>query len=646
MISPSRGALATPAPDIAASPGPKKNLPHQAVSVATLFATAAWFGVVTGLGEGLGLLLFQRINWVQWARVMHVSKEIIWISPVVDLGFFLLIGCAVGLLSRIFRRMPALRVLVFVLTFLTAYDWLMLTGHFYRRAALVFALGVAVAFGRGLRTHETTAVRLWRKSTVWTLAALVLVFAGIEGGKRIREQRAANSLPAAAPGSPNVLVIVIDTLRADHLSSYGYSRPISPNIDRLAGNGVLFENAIAPSSWSLPSHASLVTGRAVHEHGMGNIRPMPWLGWGNRGLNGLPTIGAELQKLGYRTGAFSANRIYFTSNVGLGRGFLHFDDYFDGVGDCFVRTEFGREFAREYMNRSKKSKFTRAFERLGLGSWLDKDSEGSGDYGGVYGIRKRADEVNRESLRWIARDRQHPFFAFLNYLDVHFGYGGPAGYPKPAWDQGSVVDEYDAGIKYTDDYIGQLLRGLDDLGLLKNTIIVLTSDHGEALGDHGLSYHGAALYWELVHVPLIISWPGHIPEGVRVEQPVGNAAIAATIGDLVGLKQNPWPGALTPVWTGGTRDWPNVVSELPKTNTIVSADRAMQGKIPIATDGWMKSVVSPQWQLIVHEKYGNQLYAWRSDPHESRDLANTPEGRAAIAALTQAGPPARLSRSN
>jgi arylsulfatase A-like enzyme len=625
MISPPRGAVATAAPGIAAPAAPQRNPLAQSVSVPTLFATAAWFGVVAGFGEGLGLLLFQRINWAQWSRVMHVSKQIIWISPVVDLGFFLLIGCAVGLLSRIFRRMPALPVLVFLLTFLTAYDWLMLTGHFYRRAALIFALGVALAFGRWLRSHETAAVRLWRKSAIWALAALVFVFAGIEGGKRIREQRDVSNLPAAAPGSPNVLVIVIDTLRADHLSSYGYSRTTSPNIDRLASNGVLFENAIAPSSWSLPSHASLVTGRAVHEHGMGNIRPMPWLGWGNRGLNGLPTIAEELQKRGYRTGAFSANRIYFTSNVGLGRGFLHFDDYFDGVGDCFVRTGFGREFAREYMNRSKKSKFTRAFRRLGLSSWLDKDSEGSGDYGGVYGIRKRADEVNRETLRWIASDRQHPFFAFLNYLDVHFGYGGPAGYPKPTWDHGSVIDEYDAGIKYTDDYIGQLLRGLDDLGLLKNTIVVFTSDHGESLGDHGLSYHGAALYWELVHVPLIFSWPGHIPPGVRIEQPVGNAAIAATVGDLAGLKQNPSSDALTALWTGHAHDWPNVVSELPETNTIVSADRAMQGKIPIATDGWMESVVSPQWQLIIHQRYGNQLYAWPSDPHESRNLANTPE---------------------
>lgn len=626
---------AAPSPSAAAVAKPTVTSNPASVSFISLLATAAWFGIVCGTGEGAGLLLFQRINWAQWARVMHVWKEILWISPVVDLCFFLLIGLAVAIVSRIFPRLPSIRVLAFLLILLTAYDWLMLTGHFYRPAALLFALGASVAVNRWLAKHKVSAVETWRASALWLLASLVLLIGVIQGGKWIHEERAVSSLPTAQPGSPNVLVIVVDTLRADHLSAYGYSRPTSPNIDLLAEHGVLFENAIAPSSWSLPSHASLVTGRAVHEHGMGNVEPMPWMGWGKSSLNGLPTLGEALQKAGYRTGAFSANRIYFTSNVGLGRGFIHFEDYFDSVGDCFVRTEFGREFARLYMNRSQKSKFTRAFKYLGLGSWLDKDSEGSGDYGGIFGIRKRADEVNRETLRWVARGQGHPFFAMLNYLDVHFGYGGPPNYPKPAWDHGSPIDEYDAGIKYTDDYIGRLLHGLDDLGVLKNTIVIVTSDHGESLGDHGLSFHGAALYRELVHVPLIISYPGHIPEGVRINQVVQNDAIASTVLDVIGANQNSFPGAsLALLWRGSQpQAWPNAVAELPQTNTIVAADRAMQGKIPIATDGWMKSVISPQWQLIIHQKYAPQIYDWKKDPEERANLANTVEGRAAIAAL-------------
>jgi arylsulfatase A-like enzyme len=597
-----------------------------------LLLTAVWFGLVAGFVEGAEFLAFQHINWAAWAREIHVSKQILWISPIVDLGFFLLIAIVVATIARIFPRLPALQVLVFMLGFLTTYDWLRVTGRLYRNACVLLALGLATVLLRWLRRHEETAANVFRRSAPWLLASLALVIATMEGGMRLHEVFATSRLGPAAGDSPNVLVIVIDTLRADHVSSYGYGRPTSPEIDHLAQHGALFENAIAASSWSLPSHASLVTGRPVHEHGWGNVRQIPWLGWGHSALNGLPALGEELQQRGYRTGAFSANRVYFTSNVGLGRGFIHCEDYFDSVGDALVRTEFGREFARRYMNRSSKSVFTRAFRALGLGSWLDKDSEGSGDDGGAFGIRKRADEVNRETLSWIERDTKRPFFAFLNYLDVHYSYGGPQGYPKPSWDHGTIIDEYDAGLKYDDDSMGRLLHRLDELGILKNTIVIVTSDHGESLGDHGLTYHGAALYRELIHVPLIVSYPGHIPDGVRVEQLVSNAAIASTVMDLVGQRSNPFPGpSLAELWRRpvSVQTWPNVVSELPQTDTIVTADRVMQGKEPLATDGSMRSVFTPQWHLIQHDKWGEQIYDWKADPQESRNLIDTPEGRAA-----------------
>ena len=153
----------------------------------------------------------------------------------------------------------------------------MLTGHFYRVAALLFGLGVAVAFSRWFSKHEASALNIWRRSVFWLAAALAVMIIAIQGGKSLTESRAVSNLPTAVPGSPNVLVIVVDTLRADHLSSYGYMRQTTPNLDNLARGGVLFENAIAPSSWSLPSHASLVTGQRVNEHGMGNVEPMPHL---------------------------------------------------------------------------------------------------------------------------------------------------------------------------------------------------------------------------------------------------------------------------------------------------------------------------------------------------------------------------------
>ena len=462
-------------------------------------------------------------------------------------------------------------------------------------------------------------------------AVFLLTLWAIQGGKWAHEKIAVARLPAAPQSAPNVLVIVLDTLRADHLSSYGYSRPTSPEIDRIASQGVLFENAIAPCSWSLPSHASLLTGRAPSEHGMQNVQAMPWPGWGEKSLSGYPALGEVLRHRGYRTGAFSANRIYFTRNVGLGRGFIHFEDYFDSVGDSFVRTLYGREFARLYLNRSENSKVTRALRYLGLESWLDKDSEGSGDFGGAYGVRKRASAVNQELMQWIDRDRQHPFFAFLNYLDVHYSYGGPPGYPKPDWDRGTTVDEYDAGLKYVDDYIGRLLRELERREA-RNTIVVITSDHGESLGAHGLSYHGAALYRELIQVPLIISYPQQIPKGLRVAVPVSITGIPGTVMDLLADREpGVFPGpSLSALWKSQNQqtNWPYPISELAQTDIIVPADRVVEGKIPIATNGWMKSLVAPRWHLITHEKFGHQLYDWTNDPKESNNLIDSPEGRA------------------
>ncbi|PYX18062.1 MAG: hypothetical protein DMG84_01320 [Acidobacteria bacterium] len=601
------------------------------VSIETLVLVATWFGIFAGLTEGGGLLLFQRINWTQWGRLMHVSKEVLWISPLVDLSFFLIVSLSVWLISRLSQRIPSIQVLVFLLTFLTIYDWLALTNRLYHRACLIMALGVAVAFTRWIAKREASSVTFWKKSTPWLAAVFLLTLWAIQGGKWAHEKIAVARLPAAPQSAPNVLVIVLDTLRADHLSSYGYSRPTSPEIDRIASQGVLFENAIAPCSWSLPSHASLLTGRAPSEHGMQNVQAMPWPGWGEKSLSGYPALGEVLRHRGYRTGAFSANRIYFTRNVGLGRGFIHFEDYFDSVGDSFVRTLYGREFARLYLNRSENSKVTRALRYLGLESWLDKDSEGSGDFGGAYGVRKRASAVNQELMQWIDRDRQHPFFAFLNYLDVHYSYGGPPGYPKPDWDRGTTVDEYDAGLKYVDDYIGRLLRELERREA-RNTIVVITSDHGESLGAHGLSYHGAALYRELIQVPLIISYPQQIPKGLRVAVPVSITGIPGTVMDLLADREpGVFPGpSLSALWKSQNQqtNWPYPISELAQTDITVPADRAVEGKIPIATNGWMRSLVAPRWHLITHEKFGHQLYDWTNDPKESNNLIDSPEGRA------------------
>ncbi len=603
-------------------------------TAASFLVVALGSGIGAGFIEGAGLLLFQRINWARWGPMMHVSPEIIWTSPIVDSIIFLIVALICYIAARVVPRLPAMRALVFLLTFLTMYDWLTLTSRLYHRACLLLALGVAVAFTRWSGKKENSVLQFWRKATPWIVAAWILAFAGTQGGASLRERSSVAKLPTAMASAPNVLVIVVDTLRADHVSSYGYSRPTTPNLDHLAQQGVSFENAISTSSWSLPSHVSLLTGRYQFEHGVGAVQPEPWLGWGSKGLGGFPTLGQALEKRGYRTGAFSANRTYFSRDLGFGRGFLHFEDYFHSPSDAFVRTLYGREFARIYLKRSEHSLVKRMLRKLGLPSLLDQDAEGSGSYGGAFGVRKRADVIDQEVTTWIDRDRQRPFFAFLNYFDVHDPYGAPRDYPRPSWPRQTDIDAYDDGVKYVDDYLGRLMDELVRRGLANNTLVVITSDHGESLGQHHLRTHGKALYRELVRVPLVIWYPGHVPAGVSVPRPVTNAAIPATVLDLIGAGPFPASPSLSALWqTGGAPDWPDPLSELAHNAISDKEDQIAKSLIPTASTGAMKSLVTSQWQFITHETMGDQLYDWAIDPTESNNLAPTPRATATLGDL-------------
>jgi arylsulfatase A-like enzyme len=587
-----------------------------------LLLIAIWFGIFAGLIEGCGLILFQRLNWQNWGQMLHVSAPIIWISPVVDLALFALVTCLVFVIGKIFLRVRAFPILIFLLSFLTAYDWLTLTGRLYHRSCLLLALGVAAAFTRWVMRNEAACIRFWKRAFLWITAAFLVTFVAIHWGTRWNESREVAELPAATPGSPNVVIIVLDTLRADHVSSYGYARQTSPNIDRLATEGVLFENAVSPTPWSLPSHASLLTGRYQFEHGIQDIPAMSPLGLKRPQLNGFPSLGEVLQKRGYRTGAFSANRVNFTANLGFERGFLHFEDYFHSPADAFLRTLYGREFSRIYLNRTEHSKVKRLLRWFGFNSILDRSDEGSIRVLGALGIEKRATEVNREFVQWIdSGPSGRPFFSFLNYIDVHHPYGGPPSFDKP-WKGDSVIDLYDDGIKYVDDCVGELMRELQQRGLAGNTLVVVTSDHGESLGDHRIAFHGEALYREQIHVPLIFWFPGRVPSGFRVPSPVSNASIAATLVSLLNLPAVPEfkRPAIDGLWKAPQPDSSsNVLSEVSQLYPASDEDIISEKEVPVSMNGAMKSLSTSQWELIAHEKLGNQLYNYARDPGEKVD---------------------------
>jgi arylsulfatase A-like enzyme len=601
--------------------------PAQNVDAARLLLLAACFGLITGLIEGFGLQAFYGFQWFGLnSRIPEgVSIEILWISPIVNLAFFLFLGLLLATLNRLLPRLPVLRVALFLFSFMAVVDWVGLTGRIGIVAELVLATGLATVISRYMHDRSTAlwrlAPRLVRGAAIATLVAVLAV----EGGIWTREEVATRHLPVASESAPNVLVIVVDTLRADHLSTYGYARATSPSLNDIARQGVLFENAISTSSWTLPAHQSLLTGRYPHEHGP--LREQP--------LNeSYATLAQVLDNHGYRTAGFSANNDFFCRRAGFDHGFLHFEDYFYSVGDMAYRTFWGRVFFHNY-----------------LAALLGRDE---------LPARRNAANVNRSLLRWLDRDRDKPFFAFLNYLDVHTPYLPERSYRykfasrdtraqcpptrqslaiplhrptefeylmalSPACFQ-LQIDAYDGGISYVDDQIAALFAELARRGLDKDTLIVITSDHGESFREHGFVTHGTSLYRELVWVPLIYWWPGHIPSGMRIDRPISAASLPATILDLVGdsdAKDFPVP-SLTQLWNhpGSSPDWPFPISEM-------AQDLYVPKQYP-AYRGWLKSITDPQWHLIVAQSDPAELYRYPEDPGEIQNLVGSAQGNAVI----------------
>jgi arylsulfatase A-like enzyme len=599
-----------------------QNLPAR-----SLLLLSACFGLVTGLVEGLGLWAFHGLPWFTLnSRIPEgVSVEILWISPVVNLFLFLALGLVVVAFSRLFPRPSWLRISLFLFSFMAVADWAGLTGRIGPIAVLVLAVGFGTVASGRLYEKRATLLRYAPVAVRWTALATLVAFFAVEGGIRLRERIATSHLPTASKSSPNVLVILVDTLRADHLSGYGYARPTSPHLDHIAQQGVVFEDAISTSSWTLPAHQGLLTGRYPHEHGPLREQPLK---------RSLPTLAQVLDDHGYRTAAFSANTDFFNRRAGFDRGFLHFEDYFYSVADSVYRTFWGRLVFHNYV-------------------------------GGLLGLdelpgRKKAADVNRALLHWLDRDHDKPFFAFLNYLDVHgpyipeqpyrYKFANPAsqaqcaptllGRLNPLHRPDEVehllqlspacfqlqVDAYDGAVSYVDDQIASLFSELAGRGLDKNTLVVITSDHGESFGEHGLVSHGTSLYREQLWVPLIYWWPGHVPSGMRIDRPISGASLPATILNLLGDgNQKDFPVAsLAQLWEqpGVNPDWPYPLSEM-------AQDLYIPKQFP-GYRGWLKSITDPQWHLIVAQADPEELYDYVRDPIESQNLADTSQGKEAI----------------
>lgn len=328
---------------------------------------------------------------------------------------------------------------------------------------------------------------------------------------------------------PNILLVVMDTARADHLSCYGYPRQTTPALDALAGEGTLFENACTPAGWTLPAHASLFTSLYPSAHGLNRV--------GDRLAEGVPTVAERLARLGYRTVGIT-NNAFIGKLSGLCRGFETFIEPtapLSGVRPAIVR------------------KAGRRLHRLLFGQRWD------------IGASRTAALALRQMAAGGKRDRR-PFFMFLNFMEPHQTYGAPASYRLMFVDgdreraeaipqdvagfltRAFTLSEeelallrglYDGQLRYLDLHLGEMLARMRRLGLLDETVVVITSDHGENLGEHGLMGHLFSLHETILRVPLIVRHPAAFAAGARSQQPINLVDVAPTLLELAGAAPDP-----------------------------------------------------------------------------------------------------------
>jgi arylsulfatase A-like enzyme len=598
---------------------------------------AVWCGLGSGLLE-VGTIVVRKRTFDP-NRLYEMSRHFVWLIPLTNLSLFLASGVALKLLALAWpRRIDWLAPrLLGALTLLPP----LLVGfpRIHGLAWLAVALGIAARLVPALERRAAGLHRLLRLSLPIVTGIVLILAAACGGEARIREWRQATG-PLPPPGSPNVLVVVLDTVAAEHLSLYGYARPTSPTMVELAERGIRFDRAQAASSWTLPSHASIFTGRWPHELSAGWLTPLD---------RTFPTLAEFLGSRGYATAGFVANYAYCASDSGLGRGFTLYEDYiFPGLtafkaASLVARPVDGILAAQQFLaDRLDLDILKTPVERL---------------FRLVNADRKEATRVNREVIDWLIHRPEpgRPFFAFLNYDDAHSPYDLPAerihrfgaqvldprdsdmiqrwwSMDKTAISPRDVAlarDAYDDCIADLDEQLGRLFDELGRRAVLETTWVVITADHGESFGEHARVFcHGASLYQTELHVPLMIIPPGGLPAKRVVTAPVSLRDLAATIVDVLNFQTgSPFPGkSLARFWTGSS---PSPALATPAEGAlaeVVPIDPLNPDPLEMAKPHWpIAALIEGGWTYIRREgDVREELFHVREDGGEMHNLAATP----------------------
>ncbi len=446
---------------------------------------------------------------------------------------------------------------------------------------------------------------LGRKSVVAVAASsAVLVFLALAPRPSLLPKlRLPPSPPTARARS--VLLVVLDTVRRSSLSLYGYARKTTPNLDRWAKGALVFDDATSVSSWTLPAHASMFTGLYPRSHGAHGYRSDQLKESTYRLPASCDTLAEIASRAGIATVAVVANHLYLDRRFGTDQGFATYwvDPPHPGLrfppGDAL---------------------------------FASLDPEGSAILDWPY---VRDTFVTDAALDALDKLHDRPFFLFVNYLDVHRPNLRPAtaeipledevvvprycpeltrvlrGEPIPEKLRRSLVNAYDRELEHLDGELSRLLARLDDLGLSRDTLVIVTSDHGEHFGEHGLVDHAVQLYNETVDVPLIVKGMGIAPG--RSRKPVQVVDVFPTALEHLGL---PVPGACQGTSLLGPAEHP-IVSEWYAAANGFLLRPEYQGRF----EADLRTIRMGSWRLFEDERGKVELYDLAADPRELHDTA-------------------------
>jgi len=575
--------------------------------------------LATGLLAGFAELFGHGVRRFLLNEFLFLGPDVLWTAPLVNAAIFLLLGLGLFSGARLLPRLITLGRTAGIFVFFGSFGAFYIFPQFHRVAALLVAAGLAVQTARWAeRRGAEHLTRLASRLLPTLLTAVLLLAILVRGGRALAERRALAALPAPMIGTPNVLLIVLDTVRAFNLSLYGYARNTSPSLDGFAAGGTTFDRAFSTAPWTLPSHASMFTGLWPHEMSADWLVPLN---------SGVPTLAEALARHGFVPAGFSGNTNYVSREVGLARGFVSFEDYVLTPSLVLRNSSLVRVVSRN-----------RTLRRL-IG---EEDALG----------RKSAADINRSFFRWLdRRPAGRPFFAFINFYDAHRPYLPPPPYDrmfvppgtepdprlhrtaKPGDDQRDettawAANAYDGGVAWLDSQLGVLFAELERRGLTDSTLIIVTSDHGEEFGEHGLFDHGNSLYRQAVQVPLVIRRAGQVPAAARVSAPVSLRDLPMTVLDLVGLgEEERFPGAPLSRYFG---------SVSPTHDTLLQGVRKAirQPERYPAAQGNLAALIQDSVRYIRNLGTGEErLFDLVHDPLEQHDLSGEPPGQARLPAL-------------